>query len=72
MMVTQPGNIIIYDYKSEVQIVNAVLEREQKISTDQRIDERKKKEFDKKNRNGIITFVIICGIYMFQLQFIFY
>ena len=33
MIVTQPGNIIVSDYKSEEQIANAILEREQKSLT---------------------------------------
>lgn len=67
MIITQPGNIIVSDYKS--------LEREQKISNDQRIDEQKKQEIEEKNRNGMIIFItimiilaIIYGIYLAQLQ----
>lgn len=75
MIITQPGNIIVSDYKSEEQIANAILEREQKISNDQRIDEQKKQEIEEKNRNGMIIFItimiilaIIYGIYLAQLQ----
>jgi len=79
MVVTQPGNIIISDYKSEEQITDAVMEREQKLSADHRTDERKKKEINRKNRNGmiifiillIIVFVIIYSIYWVQLDLIF-
>jgi len=79
MTVSQPGNIIVSDYKSEEQIAEEVLEREKKISADQRKDERNKKEIERKNRNGVIIFIvlliitllIIYSMFLAQIQWIY-
>lgn len=58
MIVTQPGNIVVSEYKSEEQVNQVISEREQKITSDYQRDEQKKQELEEKSRSGIIVFVV--------------
>lgn len=66
MLINQPGNIIVSNFKSIVDTDLLAKEQEDVITRDQNIEEKKKRELEEKTQNGVIIFIVImviCGIF---------
>lgn len=59
MLLNQPGNIMISDFKSSSQADELAKEKEEKITIDDNDAKHKKHEQETKTQNGTIIFVII-------------
>ena len=59
MLVNQPGNLVVSDYKSTTQIETIVEEKENRLKDEYEVDEQKKAELREKNELGVTIFIII-------------
>ncbi len=59
MLINQPGNIIVSDYKCREEVESLAKEQEYRITCDYNLEEEKRRKVEEKNRNGIIIFAII-------------
>lgn len=59
MVINQPGNIMVSNFKSEEETELLVKKQEDTITREQNLEEKKKKELEEKTRNGMIVFVVL-------------
>lgn len=62
MLINQPGNIIVSDFKSIEDTGLLAKKQEDTIAYDQSVEEEKKRELEEKTKNGVMIFIIIMVI----------
>ena len=59
MLVNQPGNLMVSDFKSNSQVDAIADEKKHKLNDDYNFAEQKKAELEEKNKNGVTIFITI-------------